>query len=64
MDLVYNPLRTKLLKNAKKAGCKTIDGVGMLVHQGAVSLELWTGKNAPIEVMRDAVLQALGGKDR
>ncbi|MHA2119384.1 MAG: hypothetical protein ACW98J_10730 [Candidatus Thorarchaeota archaeon] len=36
----------------------------MLVHQGAVSLELWTGKNAPIEVMRDAVLQALGGKDR
>jgi shikimate dehydrogenase len=64
MDLVYNPLRTKLLTHAKKVGCTTIDGVGMLVHQGATSLELWTGKTAPIEVMRAAVLQALGGEDR
>jgi shikimate dehydrogenase len=63
MDLVYNPLRTKLLKEAQYKGCKTIDGVGMLVHQGAEGFKLWTGESAPIEVMRDAVLQALGGKD-
>jgi shikimate dehydrogenase len=62
MDLVYNPLRTKLLTEAEKAGCKTIDGVGMLVHQGAVGFQLWTGKNAPIKVMREAVLQTLEGE--
>jgi shikimate dehydrogenase len=60
MDLVYNPLYTRLLREAQDAGCKTIDGVGMLVYQGAVGFELWTGKLAPTVVMRDAVLQALG----
>jgi shikimate dehydrogenase len=64
MDLVYNPLHTRLLKDAQDAGCETIDGVGMLVHQGAAGFELWTGKSAPIEVMRNAVLQALGGEHR
>ncbi|MFW9966656.1 MAG: shikimate dehydrogenase [Candidatus Thorarchaeota archaeon] len=63
MDLVYNPLNTRLLRDAQDAGCKTIDGVGMLVHQGALGFELWTGKPAPIAVMRDAVLQALGVED-
>ncbi|MFW9889697.1 MAG: shikimate dehydrogenase [Candidatus Thorarchaeota archaeon] len=63
MDLVYNPLRTKLLAEADEAGCNTIDGVGMLVHQGAVGFQLWTGKKAPVEVMRAAVLAALGGND-
>ncbi len=62
MDLVYNPLRTRLLKEAEGIGCKTIDGSGMLVHQGAASLELWTGREPPIEVMRGAVLEALGGR--
>ncbi|MFW9800129.1 MAG: shikimate dehydrogenase family protein, partial [Candidatus Thorarchaeota archaeon] len=62
MDLVYNPLRTRFLKEAREAGCKTIDGTGMLVHQGAASLELWTGREPPIEVMRGVVLEALGRK--
>ncbi|MFQ5834008.1 MAG: shikimate dehydrogenase [Candidatus Thorarchaeota archaeon] len=62
MDLVYNPLRTRFLKEAEEAGCKTIDGSGMLVHQGAASLELWTGREPPIEIMRGAVLEALGGR--
>ncbi|MFW9786038.1 MAG: shikimate dehydrogenase [Candidatus Thorarchaeota archaeon] len=61
VDLVYNPRRTKLLLDAEVAGCLTIDGTGMLVHQGAESLELWVGEKPPIEVMRSAVLDALGG---
>ncbi|MHA1943818.1 MAG: shikimate dehydrogenase family protein, partial [Candidatus Thorarchaeota archaeon] len=61
MDLVYNPRRTLLLQEAEKAGCKTIDGTGMLVHQGATALEKWIGKKPPIEVMRKAVVQVLGG---
>ena len=60
MDLVYNPLKTKLLANAESAGCKTVDGLGMLVHQGAVGFKLWTGKDAPIEVMRNALKEHLG----
>jgi len=60
MDIVYNPLKTKLLEEAEKAGCKIITGEGMLVHQGVVGFELWTGKKAPIEVMRMALLNALG----
>jgi len=60
MDLVYNPLKTKFLDNAQKAGCKTVDGLGMLVHQGAVGFKLWTGKDAPIEVMRNALKEHLG----
>jgi len=60
MDLVYNPLKTKFLANAEGAGCKTVDGLGMLVHQGAVGFKLWTGKDAPIEVMRNALKEHLG----
>ena len=60
MDLVYTPLKTKLLLEAEKAGCKTIDGLGMLVHQGAVGFELWTGKKCPVEVMRTALKEHLG----
>lgn len=59
MDIVYNPLETRLLADARKAGCKTIDGVAMFVYQGARQLELWTGQAPPIEVMRRAVLDAL-----
>ncbi|MBO8172930.1 MAG: shikimate dehydrogenase [Bacillaceae bacterium] len=50
-DLVYNPLETKLLKEARQAGCVTHSGLGMLVHQGALAFELWTGKEAPAELM-------------
>ena len=59
MDIVYNPMETKLLKDAREIGCKTIDGVGMLVHQGAKSLEIWLDIKPPIEVMRNAVVKAL-----
>ncbi len=60
MDIVYNPLKTRLLKEAEAAGCITIDGVSMFVCQGAFQFELWTGETAPVEVMRQAVLKALG----
>jgi len=59
MDTVYNPLQTQFLKNAAKAGCATIDGASMLVHQGAVQFELWTGEKAPVDVMRRALLDEL-----
>jgi shikimate dehydrogenase len=58
-DIVYRPLETKLLKDAREAGLKPIDGLGMLVHQGALALEAWTGRQAPIEVMRNAALEEL-----
>ncbi len=59
MDMVYNPLKTRFLKAAEKIGCISIDGVSMLVHQGAVQFELWTSKKAPVEIMRRAVLDEL-----
>jgi shikimate dehydrogenase len=59
MDIVYNPLETKLAKDAKAAGAKVISGVEMLIYQGAASFEIWTGHKAPIEVMRKAALEQL-----
>jgi len=59
MDIVYNPLKTRFLQEAETIGCTTIDGVAMFVHQGAVQFELWTYKQAPVEVMRRVVLEAL-----
>ena len=54
-DLVYNPLRTKLLKAAQEKGCRIVEGIGMLVYQGAAAFELWTEREAPVEVMFDAI---------
>lgn len=59
MDMVYNPLNTRLLSHAEKIGCTTVDGVAMFVNQGAVQFELWTGRKAPVDVMRQAVLDEL-----
>jgi shikimate dehydrogenase len=59
MDIVYNPVETKLAKDAKAADAKVISGVEMLIYQGAASFEIWTGKSAPIEVMRRAALNKL-----
>jgi len=53
-DMIYQPAETKLLAAAKAADCKTANGIGMLVHQGAKAFEIWTGKSAPLEVMRRA----------
>jgi len=60
-DLVYHPRHTPLLVAAAARGCRTVDGLGMLVHQGARQLELWTGLEAPRAVMRDAAEATLAG---
>jgi shikimate dehydrogenase len=60
MDIVYNPVETKLVKDAKAAGAHVVSGVEMLLYQGAASFEIWTGVSAPIEVMRRAALNKLG----
>jgi shikimate dehydrogenase len=54
-DLIYNPPETKLLSLAKKSGAKTSNGLGMLLYQGALSFEHFTGKPAPVEVMKKAL---------
>ncbi len=59
MDIVYNPVETKLAKDAKAAGARVVSGVEMLIHQGAASFKLWTGQEAPVEVMRKAALKKL-----
>jgi shikimate dehydrogenase len=58
-DLTYNPRETVLLKAARRRGSTPVDGTGMLVHQGAIALEIWTGRAAPVETMRAALLGAL-----
>jgi shikimate dehydrogenase len=54
VDLVYRAGGTGLLREAKRTGARTIDGIEVLVHQGALSFERWTGRAAPLEVMRRA----------
>jgi shikimate dehydrogenase len=58
-DVVYNPYETRLLREAKAAGAKTISGLEMLVRQGAVAFEKWTGIKAPVDVMRQSALDLL-----
>lgn len=55
IDLVYAPRQTTVLKKAKAHGLKTVDGLGMLLHQGAIAFEYWTGRPAPLDVMRYAL---------
>jgi shikimate dehydrogenase len=59
MDCVYNPLPTKLIRTAGNAGCVAIPGLGMFVHQGAERIRLWTGREAPIELMKQVVKETL-----
>jgi 3-dehydroquinate dehydratase / shikimate dehydrogenase len=54
-DLIYNPLETQLLKDAKAAGCQTLGGMAMLLGQAAEQFRLWTGEDAPLDVMRQAI---------
>jgi len=61
-DTVYNPLETRLLREAKERGARTVDGLGMFVAQGARQVELWTGRPAPREIMRRAALEKLTRK--
>ena len=58
-DIVYNPLETRLLREAKASGAKTVSGVSMLVYQGAEAFRLWTGIEPPVELMKKTVLEAL-----
>lgn len=54
-DMIYRPAQTPLLTAAKAAGCRTANGIGMLLYQGAKALEIWTGQPAPIDIMREAL---------
>lgn len=60
-DLIYNPLKTKLLYAAEAAGAVAHGGLGMFVYQGAYAYEYWTGMPAPVAAMREAVLATFGG---
>lgn len=62
MDIVYAPLKTRLLAEAEEQGCRTINGLEMLLYQGAAQFEIWTGLEAPVEVMRQALLRAVAGR--
>jgi shikimate dehydrogenase len=59
-DLIYTPLQTTLLKSAASAGAATVNGLEMLIHQGAKSFELWTGQRMPVEAVRNALKDRLG----
>ena len=52
-DVVYAPRETALLKMAKEVGCKTMNGLGMMLFQGSAAFELWTGEPMPIEYMKE-----------
>ncbi len=59
-DLIYNPPVSRLLREAQKRGCAILNGVKMLVYQGAESFQLWTGQYPPVDAMEQAVRKALG----
>jgi shikimate dehydrogenase len=61
-DIVYTPPETRLLRAAAEKDCHTIGGLGMLVHQGAIAFERWTGINPPVEIMRQALQGAFDQK--
>jgi len=58
-DMVYNPPETRLLAGARRRGCRTLGGLRMLVLQGAESFTVWTGRQAPADIMQEAVAGAL-----
>jgi shikimate dehydrogenase len=59
VDIVYNPVRTKLLQDAAAAGAVTVEGLDMLVWQGALAFEKWTGEKPPFDIMREVTLRGL-----
>jgi shikimate dehydrogenase len=58
-DVIYSPLKTKLLREAEAAGCRIFSGVDMLVGQGVLCFKYWTGQAAPLETMRQAAIKML-----
>jgi len=61
-DATYNPLKTRFLVEAEEKGCKIINGLGMVIYQGARQIELWTGKEAPVQNMFDTIDKIVAGK--
>lgn len=59
VDIVYNPLETRLLRQARERGAEVLNGVDMLVHQGALSLRRWTGCEPPVDIMREVLVREL-----
>ena len=59
MDIVYSPVETRLLREAKQAGCRTVDGRYMLLYQGVAQFERWTGREAPVDEMRTILFSRL-----
>lgn len=59
MDIVYAPLETRLLREASEAGCTVINGLAMLLYQGVAQFELWTGQDAPVDVMRNVLYERM-----
>jgi len=63
MDLIYNPPRSRLLREAAAAGCQVLNGEVMLLHQGAAAFTLWTGQPAPVELMHEKLAAGLAATD-
>ena len=61
-DMVYTPQQTPLMEAARRAGAKVLGGLWMLVYQGAAAFEMWTSREAPVDLMHEAGLRALGGE--
>jgi shikimate dehydrogenase len=59
MDMIYNPLETRLLKDAQEAGCSVISGLPMFIYQGAEQIRIWTGFRPPLDLMKQVVLEKL-----
>ncbi|WP_369404493.1 hypothetical protein [Salidesulfovibrio brasiliensis] len=59
-DIVYNPLRTKLLNEAEEAGCRIVEGLEMFLHQGLAQFRLWTGRDLDEAAARELLLAELG----
>ncbi|HXY55625.1 MAG TPA: shikimate dehydrogenase [Nitrospirota bacterium] len=60
-DLVYNPPETAFLRTAKSRGAKRLAGLGMLLYQGVIAFEIWTGKEAPVKIMKNALSRQIVG---
>ena len=61
-DIIYNPLQTRLLKDAKEIGSKTLNGLDMFINQGALAFEWWTGKKPNVKLMKENIIEQLGNK--
>tara|TARA_B100000953_G_C18016648_1_gene419476 strand:- start:1383 stop:2018 length:636 start_codon:yes stop_codon:yes gene_type:complete len=59
IDLIYHPLETAFLSSAREIGTRTMNGIGMLIHQAALQYTLWTQKEAPLDVMYDTVMRKI-----